>query len=131
MTISEGNNGGDDGVRERSPLHEVGERAWPCGGAGEDFSAAADSPDGGGSRAKFRLRVGRRGGPNGGSASQRGPLVRLRIFFHVYEVGDRGEKSRLYMIRTENSWEIGPEQSVTLMQRPNFSIFTEPMKEFQ
>ncbi len=83
MTISEGTNG-DDGVRERSPLHEVGERAWP--GAGEDFSAAADSPDGvgGGSRAKFRLRVGRRGGPNGGSASQRGPLVRIRIFLHVY-----------------------------------------------
>jgi hypothetical protein len=94
MTISEGINGGDDGVRERSPLHEVGERAWP--GAGEDFSAAADSPDGGGSRAKFRLRVGRRGGPNGGSA-QRGPLVRMRIFFlHVYELGDRGEKNVVF-----------------------------------
>ncbi len=83
MTISEGINGGDDGVRERSPLHEVGERAWP--GAGEDFSAAADSPDGvgGGSRAKFRLRVGRRGAPNGGSASQRGPLVRIKDFFSM------------------------------------------------
>jgi hypothetical protein len=95
MTISEGINGGDDGVRERSPLHEVGERAWP--GAGEDFSAAADSPDsGGGSRAKFRLRVARRGGPNGGSA-QRGPLVRMGIFFlHVYELGDRGEKNVVF-----------------------------------
>jgi len=79
MTIGEGNSGGggDDGVRERSPLHEVGERAWPCGG--ED--SAADSPEsGGGSRAKFRLRVGRRGGPNSGGSGQRGPLVRICLY---------------------------------------------------
>ena len=67
-----GDGGGDDGVRERSPLHEIGERAWPP--PGDDYA--------GDSRAKFRLRVGRRtaaSASHNGGQPQRGPLVRCPV----------------------------------------------------
>ena len=56
--------GGGEDVRERSPLHEVGEGGW--GGRGDDEEEMATNRD------NFRIRVRR-----SGSTKVRGPMVSL------------------------------------------------------
>ena len=57
--------GGGEDVRERSPLHEVGEGGW--GGRGEEEEEMATNRD-----REFRIRVRRSGG-----TGVRGPMVSL------------------------------------------------------
>ena len=63
----------DEEVRERSPLHEVGEGGW--GGRGEEEARRRrdEEEEGANTRDKFRIRVRRTG-----STANRGPLVRSR-----------------------------------------------------
>ena len=57
--------GGGEDIRERSPLHEVGEGGW--GGRGDEEEEMATNRD------RFRIRVTR-----SGSTAVRGPMVSFK-----------------------------------------------------
>ena len=62
--------GGGEDVRERSPLHEVGEGGW--GGRGDEEEEMTSSRD---RERDFRIRVRR-----SGSTAVRGPMVSFREY---------------------------------------------------